>query len=60
MFGIREPEEGHWVTNKSIQAELYAAIHEANIEPWSKTSIHLYCELAKPPLRHQVLLSLTV
>lgn len=28
----------------SHQAELYAAIEETNIQRWSKTSIHLYCE----------------
>jgi hypothetical protein len=27
-----------------IQAELYAAIEETEIERWSKTSIQLYCE----------------
>jgi len=38
------------------QAELFAAINEANIKPWSKTSFHLYCEhspsvLPTPPAR---------
>lgn len=34
-----------WVlTMLDLQAELYAAIKEANINPWSKESFHLYCE----------------
>ena len=53
----RKPEKGGRVTNKSIQAELFAAVTEANIQPWSKTSIHLYCELTKPLHRRPSVLS---
>ncbi len=39
--------------NTTPQAELYAAINEANIQPWSKTSIHLYCEHSQIPRCHE-------
>lgn len=34
----------NYLPSLTMQAELYAALQETKIKPWSKESRHLYCE----------------